>query len=235
MEYATHDKNLYAINNNGGRNFALEHGRSLPHARWIFPLDGNCFLTPPAMAALVQTMASKAEGQGSKRHVIVPMARLLNNQDVLQDNAAHWLSKDVRLEDLEIDLADAPEEPQVGFRWDSPVSYQPSMRYGRRSKLELLWRLGAIPFARGLHIKRLPWEKQDHLYITPHSYASAVTASVSQEQTSYGISDGDFAKAGWVHRLFSGDTSQEHSTKQAAELRRLNRMRGIIAYLEDLD
>lgn len=180
-------------------------------------------------------MAVEAEGEGSKKHIIVPMARLLNNQDVLSENVEPWLSSGEALQDLEIDLADAPEEPQVGFRWDSLVSYQSSMRYGRRSKLELLWRLGAIPFSRGLHIKRLPWEKQDHLYITPHSYASAVTSSVQQKQTTFGISDGDFAKAGWVHRLFSGDTSQEHSTTRAAELRRLNRMRGIVAYLETLD
>lgn len=192
-------------------------------------------MTPLAMASLIQTMASEAEGEGSKRHVIVPMNRLLNNQDVFDDNAVPWTSDNVRLQDLDVEPAYAPEEPQIGFRWDSPISYQPSMRYGRRSKLELLWRLGAIPFSRGLHIKRLPWEKQDQLYITPHSYASAVNASIPQRQTSNGISNGDFAKAGWVHRLFSGDTSQEHSTTRAAELRRLNRMRGIVAYLESLD
>lgn len=220
---------------NGGRNYALHHGRSLPNARWILPLDGNCFLTPPAMASMIQTMASEGEGEKSKRHVILPMNRLLDNQDVFEDNVVLWDAKDAKLQDLDIELADAPEEPQIGFRWDSPVSYQSSMRYGRRSKLELLWRLGAIPFARGLHIKRLPWEKQDHLYITPHSYASAVNTSIPQRQTGDGIANGDFAKAGWVHRLFSGDTSQEYSTTRAAELRRLNRMRGIVAYLENLD
>lgn len=187
------------------------------------------------MAALMQLIASEAEGEVPKRHAIIPMNRLLNNQDVFNDNVAPWKTNDARLQDLDIISIDAPEEPQVGFRWDSPVSYQPSMRYGRRSKLELLWRLGAIPFSRGLHIKRLPWEKQDHLYITPHSYASAVKSSASQQQTKDGITDGDFVKAGWVHRLFSGDTSQEYSTTRAAELRRLNRMRGIITYLENLD
>lgn len=163
------------------------------------------------------------------------MNRLLSNSDVLEDNIAPWDSRDARLQDLHVETVDASEEPQVGFRWDSPVSYQLSMRYGRRSKLELLWRLGAIPFSRGLHTKRLPWEKQDHLYITPHSYASAVNSSLPQQQTKHGITNGDFIKAGWVHRLFSGDTSQEFSTTRAAELRRLNRMRGIITYLETLD
>jgi hypothetical protein len=187
------------------------------------------------MAAVIQSVATEAEGEYSKRHVIVPMARLLDNQDVLVGNSEPWSSNQDVLQDLEIPQAEAPEEPQVGFRWDSPVSYQSAMRYGRRSKLELLWRLGAIPFNRGLHIKRLPWEKQDHWHITPQSYASAVNSSVAQRQTGSGISHGDFAQAGWVHRLFSGDTSQEHSTTRAAELRRLNRMRGIITYLENLD
>ena len=41
-----HNKTLYAMNNNGARNYALRDGRG--RARWILPFDGNCYLTPHA-------------------------------------------------------------------------------------------------------------------------------------------------------------------------------------------
>ncbi|CAG8693421.1 34880_t:CDS:2, partial [Racocetra persica] len=41
IDYTYFDKNLYAMNNNGGRNVALAHGKSQLNARWILPFDGN--------------------------------------------------------------------------------------------------------------------------------------------------------------------------------------------------
>lgn len=251
MEYTLHDKNLYAMNNNGGRNFALEHGRSLSHVRWILPLDGNCFFTPPALSAMLQSIVREGESysddRGSKPYAIIPMARLLDNGAVLPENtAAHPAAPPQHVRtarpdplDLEYALPDAPEEPQIAFRWDAAASYEPEMRYGRRSKLELLWRLGAMPFSRALHVRKLAWEVPDHAHITEESYGSlsppaqvAAAAAVARNG-----SEGNAAwiRAGWIHRLFSGEREQEESSQAALELRRLNRMKGIVAYLERLD
>ena len=38
--------------------------------------------------------------------------------------------------------ADANEEPQIMFRNDAIERFDETMRYGRRPKVELLWRLG---------------------------------------------------------------------------------------------
>lgn len=225
IDYTFHDKNQYAINNvrsllslslmradvwqNGGRNYALAHGRQLPHARWILPLDGNCFFTPSAMQQLALSLSTSTQP-----HVVIPMARLLDNSAILPDNFA--LSPDVPL----ASAPEAPEEPQIGFRYDAVDSYQSAMRYGRRSKLELLWRLGAVPRSRALDRRTLPWETNDRQILTSVAYGS--------------INSG-YTTAGWVFRLFSGDSRQEKSSAEANALRNMNRVKGIVAFLERLD
>ena len=57
----------HTCNQNGGRNFALQHGRSLAHARWVLPLDGNSFFTPLAMHSIVQTLSIAGEGDAASR------------------------------------------------------------------------------------------------------------------------------------------------------------------------
>jgi len=54
------------------------------------------------------------------KYFVVPMARLLNNTELL-------VAPDVR--------PLTPEEPQVIFRNDAELTYNPDMRYGRRSKV----------------------------------------------------------------------------------------------------
>ena len=44
IDHLYHDKNIYAINNNGARNAALHDGKKTG-ARWILPFDGNCYIT----------------------------------------------------------------------------------------------------------------------------------------------------------------------------------------------
>ena len=188
------------------------------------------------MASVFQSLSKHGEGPRAKRHLILPMVRLLDNEALLPDNVSPLqLDSGLNPIDLEIHIPEAPEEPQIGFRWDSDASYQSEMRYGRRSKLELLWRLGAIPFNRNLHLKRLRWETTDRLFITPNTYGTLVRSTEKQHQTEYGISNGDFIRAGWVHRLFSGERTMEENTPAAQQLRKMNRMKGIVAYLEKLD
>ncbi|KAK4700029.1 hypothetical protein P7C70_g6220, partial [Phenoliferia sp. Uapishka_3] len=261
LDFTYHEKNLYAMNNNGGRNFALQHGRSLPHARWVLPLDGNSFFTPVAMHSIVQTLSIAGEGSSASRYVVIPMARLLNNGAVLANNSIK-LVPHTGTHEATSARADAivhhrpesapitPEEPQIGFRYDSTETFQEAMRYGRRSKLELLWRLGAIPYSRGLDRRTLPWEQSDRDHITADSWASIPgvegtdkTSPVHQPHGDALITDFDppsrgptaFAKAGWVYRLFSGDQNQELHTQEAIALRNMNRIKGIVAFLERLD
>lgn len=248
---------------NGGRNFALQHGRSLPNARWILPLDGNSFFTPAAMYSIVRTLSITGEGPSASRYIIIPMARLLNNDDVRRNNSIALVPKDnaheggSAIDDAEANhrpaaAPDTPEEPQIGFRYDSTESFQEAMRYGRRSKLEILWRLGAIPYSRALDRRTLPWEFADRHHITADTWGSIPGAPGTHWHSvvHHSHDHGDFqpwveanpargplafAKAGWVYRLFSGHKSQEQHSTQAITLRNVNRIKGIIAFLERLD
>ncbi|GAA5878629.1 hypothetical protein JCM1840_003533 [Sporobolomyces johnsonii] len=262
LDFTYHEKNLYAMNNNGGRNFALQHGRSLPNARWILPLDGNSFFTPAAMYSIVKTLSIAGEGPAASRYVVIPMARLLNNDDVRKNNSVALVPLDAVEEGASAALEseihhrpkaapDTPEEPQIGFRYDSTESFQEAMRYGRRSKLELLWRLGAIPYSRALDRRTLPWEVTDRAHITATTWGSIPGAESEHTKDSiihhpHGDFDPEvspnpergalaFVKAGWVYRLFSGHKSQEEHSSEAVTLRNTNRIRGIVAFLERLD
>ncbi|CEQ38852.1 SPOSA6832_00330 [Sporobolomyces salmonicolor] len=262
LDFTYHEKNLYAMNNNGGRNFALQHGRSLPNARWILPLDGNSFFTPAAMYSIVKTLSIAGEGPAASRYLVIPMARLLNNDDVRKNNSVSLVPLDAVEEGASAALEseihhrpkaapETPEEPQIGFRYDSTESFQEAMRYGRRSKLELLWRLGAIPYSRALDRRTLPWEVTDRAHITATTWGSIPGAESEHTKDSiihhpHGDFDPDvspnpergalaFVKAGWVYRLFSGHKSQEEHNSEAVTLRNMNRIRGIVAFLERLD
>ncbi|GAA6036583.1 hypothetical protein JCM8097_001237 [Rhodosporidiobolus ruineniae] len=262
LDFTYHEKNLYAMNNNGGRNFALQHGRSLPNARWILPLDGNSFFTPAAMYSIVRTLSITGEGAAASRYVIIPMARLLDNNQVRKNNSVSLVPLDAVEEGasaiVESEIhhrpahaPETPEEPQIGFRYDSTETFQEAMRYGRRSKLEFLWRLGAIPYSRGLDRRTLPWEVTDRAHITAATWGSIPGVEGAETKDSivhqpHGEYDpnGDpnpergplaYVKAGWVYRLFSGHKSQEEHNSEAVTLRNTNRIRGIVAFLERLD
>jgi len=128
-------KSNYIINNNGARNKALQVG--MQHADWVFPWDGNCFLSEQAWNSITSTLKQRADLQ----YHIVPMERLLNNRDVLCAN--HH--------------PNPIEEPQVIFRKDVTIRFNQWLMYGLQPKVELLKRLGVA----GIwdNWKRLyPWE-----------------------------------------------------------------------------
>ncbi|KAI5479538.1 hypothetical protein MNV49_003480 [Pseudohyphozyma bogoriensis] len=265
LDYTYHEKNLYAMNNNGGRNFALAHGRSLPAARWILPLDGNSFFTPAAMYSIVSTLSIAGEGDHASRYLVMPMARLLSNEAIIPNNSIalvphhtqHHIVGASAKEEAErhhrpLNAPESPEEPQIGFRYDSTETYQEAMRYGRRSKLELLWRLGAIPYARGLDKRTLPWESSDRDHVTRDSWGSipGVDGADRDSKAHAPHHHGDFVswtdadpergplafvKAGWVYRLFSGDSRQEQTSSESIALRNTNRIKGIAAFIERID
>ncbi|KAI8393726.1 uncharacterized protein BYT42DRAFT_609497 [Radiomyces spectabilis] len=195
LDYTYHDKNVYAMNNNGGRNAALHHARTIPNARWIMPFDGNCYLSANGF----QEIKTQLDRYGhNTKYFIVPMTRLLNNS-ILLDGVD--------------ERPKTPEEPQIMFRYDANEEYNLNMRYGRRSKLELLWRLGALENRR-LNRPIVPWEFAERSY--------------SQDK-------GNFRTIGWVYRLFSGNQQQEENKKEASSYRAFNRLLAIQASLDHLD
>ncbi|CAG8517398.1 4576_t:CDS:2 [Racocetra persica] len=135
IDYTYHDKNLYVMNNNGGRNIALMHGQSQPNARWIFPFDGNCFLTNNAFTEIT----SQLEIWGNDyKYFVVPMARLLNNSELLSGSDQK---------------PSTPEEPQIIFRYDAEERYNENMRYGVPTPTKFIVR------------PVIPWENNDDLSI----------------------------------------------------------------------
>jgi hypothetical protein len=113
-------KSNYVMNNNGARNAALRDGRR--RAKWILPWDGNCFLTQDAW----QAISTRVKRAPYLKYFLVPMARILNNDDFL----------------LGVARPRAREEPQILFRRDAAERFNEAFPYGRRPKVELFWRLG---------------------------------------------------------------------------------------------
>jgi len=117
---AYRSRNTYVMHNNGARNFALE--LCLAHAKWALPFDGNCYFTQSAWDA----MRTDILAQRDKRYFTVPMARMLDNADLLPGDIA----------------PEAAEEPQLAFRCDAPLRFDEAHPYGRRPKVELFLHLG---------------------------------------------------------------------------------------------
>jgi hypothetical protein len=152
-------KNNYLVNNNGARNAALEDGRR--RAKWVLPWDGNCFLTAEAW----EEIRSAVKARPWHPYVIVPMARVAEHSSLLGPGFR----------------PPADQEPQILFRTDAGETFDEEYYYGRRPKVELLWRLG-VPG---------PW---DEWAIEPWDLP----------YPSYCEDAGAWQQAGWVARLPSG-------------------------------
>lgn len=176
--------------------------------------------------SLVDTLDGHGEGPASKKHVTIPMSRLLDNAVILPNNTLGPTLANMPQPEQWRPIA--PEEPQVGFRFDSNEDFQEAMRYGRRSKLEFLWRLGAVPRSRNLDKRTLPWEQSDRDHLTEETFASIKTKVAD-------VHEAGFMSAGWTYRLFSGEPSMEINTPESNSLRNMNRIRGIVSHLERLD
>lgn len=187
LDSAYHDKILYVANNNGARNTCLELGRDL--AGWIMPWDGNCFLTDRSWELIRQA----TQGPTVYPYVIVPMARITDNQVIFDPS---W-------------QPDAQEEPQIIFRTEAREVFDPSQRYGRRPKVELLRRL-RVP---GL------WDKWPMAAWEPEIRASSDA--------------GLFTEAGYVVRLASGADQLEAAG--AATQRGIARSSGIRGLINRID
>lgn len=183
-------KNNYVMNNNGARNAALRDGRE--RAKWVLPWDGNCFLTEAGWAELADVITDRP----FFKYFVVPMARVVDNEQLLDPKFQ----------------AEAREEPQVVFRRDAKEQFNEAFPYGRRPKVELLWRL-CVPGN---------WDKWvDDPWDPPRPQTSVEAAQ--------------FSKAGWVARLYSGRADLETTTKSSLKGRGLARIEAITAAVDHLD
>ena len=142
----------------------------------ILPLDGNIYLPPNTMSKIRDTI-----------HNYRADYYLLSMQRHGQ-TAAIW-----------------SEEPQLIFTNNASLSFNEQMRYGRRSKLELLWRL---------NIQRPP-------QISIFPFEEPITAATKKP----------VYHAGHVHRLSSGHTEPESSR----HIRNLLRLISIQEMIDKLD
>lgn len=183
-------KNLYAMNNNGARNTALADGRR--RATWVLPFDGSTFFTEDGWAALCDAVRARPY----LPYVVVPMSRVADNT-VLLDGSA---------------LSPADEEPQVAFRADAVEQFDEQRPYGRRPKVDLLWRLGVPgPWE---HWPRDPWD-----------------APFPQPAPDHGR----FQIAGHVVRLAAGSTVPDLPGSAGLRDRGLTREAALVAHLRELD
>lgn len=184
-------KNNYAINNNGARNTALEHGKE--KAQWVLPWDGNCFLTEKAWAEIQRDIVARPDIP----YRVVPMARVTDNEQLLNPDFT----------------PDALEEPQIIFRYDAQQAFDEAYFYGRRPKVELLWRLG-VPG---------PW---DDWPIEPWDLPCPDFCSDA----------GRYTQVGWVARLFSGQSDLEQTTNGSALADRgIARVKAVTDVIDGLD
>lgn len=181
-------KNIYAMNNNGGRNAALEAGRSV--AKWVLPWDGNCFLTESGWREIRQAVKQQAH----LKYFVVPMLRVSSNEVLLQGGKE----------------SAAEDEPQLIFRRDAAEMFDEARPYGTRPKVDLIMRLG-IPG---------PWDKWR---AEPWEAPMAGLA----------LEAGQFANAGWVGRLESGQPHLEQ--RGSSGMRTLARADAIVSMLDELD
>ena len=125
---------------------------------------------------------------------------MFNTKVRLTDNLA--LLKDDDFEGMKT------EEPQVMFHRASTETFNERMRYGRRSKIELLWRLQIYKKS---DYNFYPWEK---VVENDTLVASELTGT-----------------CGMVARLFSGNKLMELSKKERVRSRSIS----IRKFVDDLD
>ena len=121
------EHNLYLVNNNGSRNYCIEYGKNKGFD-WIFPLDSNAFFTDYHFKEVYSLIVNN----NNIEYIIIPQVRIasgkLKNEDI-------FYSRDI-IENLKTN------EPQIGFKSNSRLLFNPKIPYGSCPKAELLRVLG---------------------------------------------------------------------------------------------
>ena len=185
-------KNNYAMNNNGARNTAIDIG--LRESEWVLPLDGNIFVPQNGWDSLIYA----TQKYPSTPLWVLPMRRLSENLGVDRNRGSRpvW------------------EEPQIAFHQSSLERFSSVIPYGRRPKVDLLWKLG-VP-GPWQEYRQLPWDQ-------PYP----------QESAEYG----QFGFAGEVLRLSSGKGHLEKGASRSSVASRRNQAReeARLTYLVELE
>lgn len=161
--------NLYVMNNNGARNAALRHGIHRGW-EWTLPFDGNCYFTTTQWdALLVELDDAKRRNQS---YVAVPMVRTAVDSgtrpakgprrlDVAAAASRTEISSPERINAPALQqqyesppglVAGQPGEHQIAFARSARLIFDPTVPYGHRPKVALLWKLG-VPGA---------WDQWNH-------------------------------------------------------------------------
>lgn len=140
IDYVSRSKNIYLMNNNGARNWAVELG--LRDAPWVFPWDSGCFLSTRAWASLEKVMSCE-----DLAYLNVPMVRLESNDLLIAD--PQFVPRTV-------------SEPQLCFSRTARFRFDEQLRYGSMSKAALLRRLAIPGEWHQWHQGTLPWENVDY-------------------------------------------------------------------------
>ncbi len=117
-----HKKINYAMNVNGARNLALDHGRK--SFDWTLPWDGACTMSVKGFEAL----AKSCKRYPNIAVRVVPMVRMKEETNEIPDFA----------------IKEIAEEPQLVFNRSTSCVFDERFPYGIRDKTELLTRLGIL-------------------------------------------------------------------------------------------
>lgn len=116
------DYNLYLINNNKSRNFAINYGKKNGY-KWTFVLDSNNYILKECFENIVNNLDDKTE------YIILSQKRL-NNKN---------LKNNVLLNDgYSITNQLINHEPQIAFKNTSTIFFNPNIPYGLSPKAELI-------------------------------------------------------------------------------------------------
>lgn len=181
----------YAMNVNGARNFCLELGREKGY-KWILPWDGGSYMTEAAW----EQLTSSVKRLPYFKYIMLPNVRIVDNSELL-DNQFN---------------PSADEEPPIIFRQDAKEQFDTNYFYGRRDKVELLWRLG-------YEGKWDLWEQKP--WDLPRNPLS--TEAKEYMTTSYAV------------RMSSGRADLDKTNKNTSSQRNLERNLSILYTLSELD
>ncbi|NOY69659.1 MAG: hypothetical protein GXP53_09265 [Deltaproteobacteria bacterium] len=115
-----HKKILYAMNNNGSRNVAIDDGKKI--GDWILPFDGNCCFNSDGWQGVLHTLLHQ---ESFDKYIGVPMLRLTDNSEYFGFNPE----------------GKVVYEPQIVFGKSTSLKFNELFRYGSHSKVELIQRI----------------------------------------------------------------------------------------------
>lgn len=149
--------NLYLVNNNSCRNFAIQYGKANDYD-WTLPLDSNSFLTEKLFNEIVLNITPNLD------YIAIPQKRLKDGD--LPNHIVLCKGFEALLEYL------PTQEPQLAFKHTSNITFNESIPYGLAPKAELLTALN-------IQGKWNNWQEYTRLGIKPRNFPKAQIETLS--------------------------------------------------------